>query len=92
MIRKFFFHITKKEQKKRFEKERARPAATRWHVQPEWWERHRKYDKYLDAAEEMLAKTDSEWAPWTIVEATDRRWARIKSLRDHRRAGARGAR
>ena len=77
VVRKFFFHITKKEQKKRFEKSERDPLDA-WHVQPDWWDRHRKYGKYLDAAEEMLARTDSEWAPWTMVEATDRRWARIK--------------
>ena len=76
-IRKFFFHITEKEQKKRFEKSGRNPL-TAWHVQPEWWVRHRHYEKYFAAAEEMFAKTDSEWAPWTIVEAMDRRWARIK--------------
>jgi hypothetical protein len=30
------------------------------------------------AIEEMLERTDTEWGPWTIVEATDRRWARVK--------------
>lgn len=77
VIRKFFFHISKKEQKKRFEKKSADPLAA-WDVPPDCWERHRKYARYLAAAEEMLARTDSEWAPWTPVEATDRRWARIK--------------
>jgi polyphosphate kinase 2 (PPK2 family) len=77
IVRKFFFHISKKEQKKRFEKSEKDPLDS-WHVRPDWWERHRNYEKYLAAAEEMLAKTDAEWAPWTIVEATDRRWARIK--------------
>jgi len=30
------------------------------------------------AVEEMLERTETEWGPWTIVEATDRRWARVK--------------
>jgi len=30
------------------------------------------------AIEEMLERTDTEWGPWTIVEATNRRWARVK--------------
>jgi hypothetical protein len=42
------------------------------------WEHHRKYDEYLLAVEEMLERTETEWGPWTIVEATDRRWARVK--------------
>ena len=35
---------------------------------------------YLMAMEEMLARTESEWGSWVIVEATDRYWARIKVL------------
>ena len=34
--------------------------------------------EYLLAVEEMLERTETEWGPWTIVEATDRRWARVK--------------
>lgn len=78
-ILKFFFHITKKEQKKRFQKMEKDPLAG-WHAQPVDWLHNREYDKYLEAVEDMLQKTDSEWAPWTLVEATDRRWARIKVL------------
>ena len=49
-----------------------------WHVEPEDWEHHKKYDDYVIAIEEMLARTDTEWGRWTIVEATDRQWTRIK--------------
>lgn len=85
LVRKFFFHISKKEQKKRFEKSERDPLKA-WHVQPDWWDRHRNYGKYLVATEDMLARTDAEWAPWTIVEAMDRRWARIKVLETIARA------
>jgi polyphosphate kinase 2 (PPK2 family) len=77
---KFFLHISKEEQKKRFKKLEKDPL-TSWHVQPEDWEHHNKYDQYLVATEEMLERTDTEWGPWTIVEATDRRWARYKIFR-----------
>ena len=73
---KLFLHIGKKEQKRRFRKLESDPL-TSWQVQPEDWDRHRKYGKYLAAAEEMLKRTESEWGPWTIVEATDRYWTRI---------------
>ncbi len=76
---KFFLHISKKEQKQRFKKLEESPL-TAWHVQPEDWEHHRKYNKYVTAIEEMLERTETEWGPWTIVEATDRRWTRIKIL------------
>ncbi len=80
VIVKFFLHISKKEQKKRFKKLEKDPLKA-WHVQPEDWEHHKKYDEYVLAIEEMLERTDSEWGRWTIVEATDKRWARIKIFR-----------
>jgi polyphosphate kinase 2 (PPK2 family) len=77
VVIKFYLHISKKEQARRFKKLEKDPLES-WHVQSEDWEHHRKYDAYLIAIEEMLERTDTEWGPWTIVEATDRRWARVK--------------
>jgi AMP-polyphosphate phosphotransferase len=77
LIIKFFLHISKKEQKKRFEKLTADPI-TAWRVAAEDWEHHRKYNKWAMAYEEMFEQTESEWAPWTIVEATDRRFTQYK--------------
>ena len=77
VIIKFWLHISREEQKRRFERLEKDPL-TAWHVQPEDWEHYQKYDEYLLAVEEMLERTETEWGPWTIVEATDRRWARVK--------------
>jgi polyphosphate kinase 2 (PPK2 family) len=77
VITKFWLHISKEEQKRRFKALEKDPLKS-WHVQSEDWEHHRKYDEYVLAVEEMLERTDTEWGPWTIVEATDRRWARVK--------------
>jgi polyphosphate kinase 2 (PPK2 family) len=77
VIVKFFLHISRKEQKRRFKKLEKDPLEA-WHVQPEDWEHHRKYDQYVAAIEEMLERTETEWGPWSIVEATDRYWARAK--------------
>jgi polyphosphate kinase 2 (PPK2 family) len=74
---KFFLHISKQEQKKRFEKLSKDPLEA-WHVTPEDWEHHRRYDDWLLAYEEAFERTESEWGPWTIVEATDRRFTLIK--------------
>jgi polyphosphate kinase 2 (PPK2 family) len=74
---KFWLHISKKEQKRRFKRLEADPL-TSWQVAPEDWEHHRKYEDYLVAVEEMLERTDTEWGPWTIVEATSRWYARRK--------------
>jgi AMP-polyphosphate phosphotransferase len=77
LLVKFFLHISKSEQKKRFEK-LSKDPLTAWHVTAEDWEHHRRYDDWFSAYQEALENTDSEWAPWTIVEATDRRFSRIK--------------
>jgi len=77
LIVKFFLHISKDEQEQRFRKLEEDQSSS-WRVEPEDWERHAKYDEYHAAIEQMLAQTEGEWAPWTLVEATDRRWARIK--------------
>jgi len=79
VIVKFFLHISKAEQARRFRRLEADPR-TSWHVQPEDWEHHAHYDDYVIAIEEMLERTDTEWGPWTLVEATDRRWTRARIL------------
>jgi polyphosphate kinase 2 (PPK2 family) len=77
LIIKFFLHINQKEQKRRFQQLLADPL-TAWHVSPEDWEHHRMYNDWYLAYEEMFERTESEWGPWTIVEATDRRHTRAK--------------
>lgn len=72
LILKFFLHISKREQKKRFKAFMENPA-TQWRVTERDWDHHAKYEKYMQFYEEMLAKTDTEIAPWTIVGAHDRR-------------------
>jgi polyphosphate kinase 2 (PPK2 family) len=77
LIIKFFLHISKKEQKKRFHKLLKDPLEA-WHVSPEDWEHHRNYEKWAKAYEEAFERTDTEWGPWTIIPATDRRYTRLK--------------
>ncbi len=77
LIIKFFLHISQKEQKKRFKKLEKSPV-TAWKVTAEDWKHYKQYDSYLEATEEMLAKTDASFAPWTIIEAHDRRFATLK--------------
>ncbi|MDP8217736.1 MAG: hypothetical protein P9M03_03310 [Candidatus Theseobacter exili] len=77
VIIKFFLHINKNEQKRRFKLLLKNPS-TAWKVTKEDWKHHKKYDEYAKAVEEMLEKTDTEYAPWTIIEANDRRFATLK--------------
>ena len=74
---KFFLHIAKKEQKKRFE-ELENDPATSWRVGEVEWKRHRKYQDYAQIMEEVLNRTDTENCAWTPVAATDRRFAAVK--------------
>jgi AMP-polyphosphate phosphotransferase len=77
LILKFFLHISKKEQKKRFKKLTDDPLNA-WRVSEEDLRNHKRYKKWLRIYQEMLEQTDTEWGPWTIVEATDRRHTQVK--------------
>lgn len=79
VIIKLFLYISKKEQKKRFKK-LEQSIDTSWRVTKEDWNRNREYDRYLKINEEMLERTDTERAPWLIVEATDRDFAAAKIM------------
>ncbi len=79
MILKFFLHISKKEQKKRFEELDA-DRSTSWMITSKSWQSHKKYEKYSDAVENLIEKTDFSYAPWIIVEAEDKRFAEAKIL------------
>lgn len=74
---KLFLAIDQKEQKKRFDK-LLESKETAWRVSQEDWEKNEKYDSYVRMIEEALQRTDTDYAPWTIVEATDRRFATVK--------------
>ena len=77
VILKFFLHISKKEQSRRFALIQKDPLEA-WRVTKADWARHKKYGQYLAATEEMLELTESEYAPWTIVEATSKSHTRKK--------------
>jgi polyphosphate kinase 2 (PPK2 family) len=74
---KFWLHISKKEQRRRLQKMEA-DAFEKWKVSAEDWRRNRRYAEWARAVEAMLAKTDTPHAPWTLVEAEDARWARVR--------------
>jgi polyphosphate:AMP phosphotransferase len=79
IIVKFFLHITKKEQKKRFKTLLANPT-TAWKVSKNDQRQHRHYAKYIGVIEQMLKETSTSAAPWTVVEANDHRFASVKIL------------
>ena len=74
---KLFLDINQKEQKKRFDS-LASKKETAWRVSQGDRERNIKFAEYTAMMEEMLFQTDTEYAPWKIVEAMDRRFATVK--------------
>jgi AMP-polyphosphate phosphotransferase len=79
VIVKCFLHISKQEQKRRFDTLREN-VATAWRVTKADLRQHRRYTEYLAVAEDMLTETDTDCAPWTVVEAHDRRFATLKTF------------
>ncbi|MEZ4860069.1 MAG: hypothetical protein R3C14_02120 [Caldilineaceae bacterium] len=67
---KFWLHISKAEQLRRFLL-LSQQAETAWQVAAEDWEHHRKYEEYQAAVSDMLTNTSTTVAPWTVVPATD---------------------
>lgn len=78
-IIKFFLHISKKEQRKRFRKFEADPNEA-WRVRKEDWRHHKRYDDFVEATEEMLFRTDAHCAPWNILPAENLRYAEARML------------
>ncbi len=73
---KLFLHISKKEREARYLKMEQDPAES-WRIGKRSWKHHRHYEDFYALSEEMLARTETAAGPWKIVEATDRRWARV---------------
>jgi polyphosphate kinase 2 (PPK2 family) len=76
---KFWMHLTEDEQLRRFQS-REKDPLRRWKLTDEDWRNRRKRKHYERAVEEMLEKTDHAAAPWTLVEAENKRWARVRVL------------
>lgn len=80
LVFKFWMHISKDEQLRRF-RERERTNYKSWKITDEDWRNRSKWEDYQMAAEEMLLKTSTPNAPWSLVEANDKYYGRIKVLR-----------
>ncbi len=76
---KFWFHIDQDEQLRRFERRKRVPHKS-WKLTDEDWRNRDRWDEYEQAVQDMLIKTSTSQAPWTIVAGNDKRWARVQSL------------
>lgn len=79
VMAKFWLQISKDEQLERFEARQNDPFK-KWKITEEDWRNREKWDDYQEAAEEMFARTSTDWAPWTLVSAEQKKWARIKVI------------
>lgn len=79
IVVKFWLHIGRDEQLRRFE-ERKRIGYKAWKLTEEDWRNRAKWGEYEAAVNEMLLKTSTKIAPWTVVEGNDKWWARVKAL------------
>jgi polyphosphate kinase 2 (PPK2 family) len=77
---KFWIQISADEQLRRFE-ERAADPIKNWKLTDEDWRNREKWDQYETAVNEMLLKTSTVTAPWTVVEGNDKWYARTKVLK-----------
>jgi AMP-polyphosphate phosphotransferase len=77
---KFWLHIGKDEQIRRFEA-RADDKLRSWKLTEEDWRNREKWGLYEEAVNEMLLKTSTISAPWTVVEGNSKQYARVKVLR-----------
>ncbi len=80
VICKFWLHITPKEQLRRFKARECDPYRS-YKLTDEDWRNRAKYKQYLAAVEEMLERTSTAVAPWTVVEANNKLYARVKVLK-----------
>ena len=80
IVIKFWMHIDKDEQERRF-RERQENPEKHWKITDEDWRNREKWDQYEDAVNEMLMRTSTDYAPWVVVEGNDKYYARVKVLR-----------
>ncbi len=77
---KFWFSITKEEQTRRFKARKTNPLK-QWKLSPVDMKAQELWDKYTEYKEEMFSKTHTVYCPWIIVNANDKRKARLASIR-----------
>jgi polyphosphate kinase 2 (PPK2 family) len=80
IVFKFWIHISKEEQLNRFNA-RSEDELKHWKLTDEDWRNRDKWDMYYEAVNDMLVKTSTVTAPWTVVEGDSKWYARIKVLK-----------
>jgi len=81
IVLKFWLAITPDEQLQRFH-ERERSPFKNFKITPDDWRNREKTDQYIGAANDMLAHTDTDHAPWHVIATNDKRYARVHVLKN----------
>jgi polyphosphate kinase 2 (PPK2 family) len=76
---KFWLHVSPEEQLHRFEKREKNPLKS-WKITDEDWRNREKRALYEQAIEETLERTEHAQAPWHLIEADSKRYARVKVI------------
>ena len=79
IVAKFWLHVSPEEQLRRFERRQGDPLKA-WKITDEDWRNREKRPQYVEAVEEMLARTDLLEAPWILIEGESKRFARVKVM------------
>lgn len=85
ILLKFWMHISPDEQLRRF-KEREEVPWKQYKITAEDWRNREKWPEYVYAADEMFLRTSTEYAPWKVIAAEDKKYARLSVLRVYRDA------
>lgn len=80
IVNKFWVHISPQEQLRRF-KERQRIDYKQYKITEEDWRNREKTPAYTLAVDDMVARTSTEFAPWTLVAGNDKQYARVQILK-----------
>lgn len=80
VVAKFWVHISRDEQERRFNA-RAETPYKRWKLTDEDWRNREKWDEYESAVDDMIERTSTAVAPWHLIPGNDKRYARVAVLR-----------
>jgi polyphosphate:AMP phosphotransferase len=80
LLLKLWFHLSKKEMRKRFE-QLASDKKTAWRVTREEWRHFAHYDEFVDVAEDALRETSTGEAPWEVIEGSDHEYRSLTAGR-----------
>ncbi len=80
LVTKFWLHISKDEQLRRFQ-DRQRQPHKRWKITEEDWRNRERWGDYEVAVNDMVERTSTHSAPWLLIEANDKNYARIEVIR-----------